>query len=79
MKCREQGSYARGVYPTQYTSSMGTASAKKEVGAGVIAYNSNRVVRNLEERNVGTRGKGLKQGLISAKDLILQLPEGCST
>ena len=31
--------------------------------------NSNRVVRNLEERNVGTKGKNPKQDLISAKDL----------
>ena len=30
---REQGSHERGVYPTQYTSSMGTASVKQEVGA----------------------------------------------
>ena len=38
---------------------------------------SNIVVRNLEERNVGTKGKCPKQGLISAKDLTVQLPEGC--
>ena len=35
-----------------------------------------RVVRNLEERNVGTKGKSFKQGLISAKDLTMELPEG---
>ena len=38
--------------------------------------NSNGVVRNLEERNVGTKGKNPKQGLISAKDLPIELTEG---
>ena len=32
--------------------------------------NNARVVRNLEERNVGTKGKCPKQGLSSAKDLM---------
>ena len=30
MDCREQGSHARGVYPTQDTSRMGTARVKRE-------------------------------------------------
>ena len=30
MDCREQGSHARGVYPTQDTSHMGTAMVKQE-------------------------------------------------
>ena len=30
MDCRERGSHARGVYPTQYTSRMGTARVKQE-------------------------------------------------
>ena len=33
MDCREWGSYARGVYPTQYTSRMEIARVKEEVGA----------------------------------------------
>ena len=33
MDCRERGSHAPGVYPTQYTSSMETARAKEEEGA----------------------------------------------
>ena len=37
--------------------------------------NNARVVRNLEERNVGTKGKSPKQGLISAMDLPIELPE----
>ena len=37
---------------------------------------SNRVVGNLEEKNVGTKGKSPKQGLTSAKDLPMELPEG---
>ena len=33
MDCKERGSHARGVYPTQYTSRMETAWVKKEEGA----------------------------------------------
>ena len=32
MDCRERGSHARSVYPTQYTSRMETARVKEEVG-----------------------------------------------
>ena len=38
--------------------------------------NNARVVRNLEERNVGTKRKNVKQGLTSANDLTIELPEG---
>ena len=38
--------------------------------------NNARVVRNLEERNVGTKRKCPKQDLTSAKDLTIELPEG---
>ena len=31
----------------------------------------------MEERNVVTKGKSPKQGLIIAKDLTMELPEGC--
>ena len=37
------------------------------------------LVRNLKETNVGTMGKNPKQGLISAKDLTMQLSEGCES
>ena len=77
MNCRERGSHARGVYPTQYTSRMGTARVKQEVGAD--KRNNNRGVRNLGERNVGTKGKSPKQGQISAKDLPIELPLRCET
>ena len=33
MDCMELGSHARGVYPAQYTSRMGTARVKEELGA----------------------------------------------
>ena len=33
MNCRERGSHARGMYPTQYTSRMETAREKEEVRA----------------------------------------------
>ena len=34
MNYRERGSHGRGVYLTQYTTRMGTARVKQEVGAG---------------------------------------------
>ena len=37
--------------------------------------NSNRVVRNLEERNVSMEGKSFKQSIISVINLIIELPE----
>ena len=52
MECREQGSHALGVYPKQDTSRMGTAR-----GSSRHQNNSKRVVRNMEGRNVGTKGK----------------------
>ena len=33
MDCRERGSHAQGVYPTQYTSRMEKARVKEEEGA----------------------------------------------
>ena len=78
MDWRERGSHARGVYPTQYTSRMGTARVKEEEGAD--KNNSKRVVWNIEGRNVGTIvGKSPKQGIINAKDLPIELPEGCES
>ena len=54
MDCRERGSHARGVYPTQYTSRMITARVKEEEGAD--KHNSKIAVLNMEGRNVGTIG-----------------------
>ena len=38
--------------------------------------NAKSVVRNQEEKNVGTNEKNPKQDLTSAKDLTIELPEG---
>ena len=38
--------------------------------------NSKRVVRNLEEKNVDTKGNSAKQDLTSAEDITMGLPEG---
>ena len=38
-----------------------------------------RVVKDLEERNVSVERKNLRQGVISAKDLTTQLPDGCES
>ena len=72
MDYRERRSHARGVYPAQCTSRMGTARVKQEEERH---KNNTRVVGNLEERKVGTKGKSPEQDLTSAKDLIIELPE----
>ena len=49
-------------------------NSKSEVrGRSRRKRNSNRVVRNLEERDVGTKGKRPKQGLVSAKDTSIKI------
>ena len=58
---RERGSHARGVHPTQYTSHMGTIRLKQEEETDT--NNSKRIARNLEERNLGKKGKSPKQDL----------------
>ena len=65
MDYRERGSHARGVYHTQDTPRMGTARVKQEEKKDT-ENNSKRVVRNLEERNVGKKEKSPKQGLTNA-------------
>ena len=69
----ERGFHARGVYPRQDISSMGTTWVKQddEVDTRLIAKTR---VRNINERNAGTiRGKGLKKVLTCAKDLTIIL------
>ena len=67
------GSHTRSVYPIHENS-------KSEArGRSRHKSKSKRVVRNLEERNVSTKVKSLKQGLTSAKDLTTELPEGRET
>ena len=74
MDYRERGSHTRGEYLTQDTSHMGTARGRSK-----RQNNSTRVVRNLEERNVGTKEKSSKHSLTSAKNLTIEIPEGRST
>ena len=38
--------------------------------------NSKRVVRNMEERNVGTKENCPKRGLTSPEDIAIELSEG---
>ena len=52
---------------------MGTVRVKQEEETDT---NNARVVRNLEERNMGTKGKSPKQDLSSANDLTIELPGG---
>ena len=50
---RERGSHALGVYPTQYTSRVGTERVKQKVETD---KNNERVVRNLEKKERGHEG-----------------------
>ena len=58
------------VCPTQDTSRMGTARVKQEEEA-----DTRIAARNLQEMNVGTKKRNLKEGLNSAKVLTIMLPE----
>ena len=51
-------------------------SKGKARGRNSPKNNSRRLVRNLEERDVGTKGKSPKRDLSSAEDLTIELPEG---
>ena len=51
-------------------------NSKGEGRGGSRHKNNARVVRDPEERNVGTKRKSSKQGLIGAKDLTIELPKG---
>ena len=66
--CRERGTHARGVYPTQDTSSMGTAKVKQE------EQTDTRIMRESSTKS-GRKERGPKQGLTRAKDLTMELPE----
>ena len=63
MDYRERGSHARGVFPTQYTSRMGTARAKQEeeTDTRIMRERCNKSVR--KER--GHEGESPEQDLIN--------------
>ena len=62
MDCRERGSHARCLYPTQYTSRMGTSRVMQEEEADTRIIVT-RVESNLEGRNMGAIGrKNPKEG-----------------
>ena len=63
-----------GVYPTQDTSRMRTARVKQEEKAD--ENNNRRVVRNMNESNIGKKRKSPKQDLTSANNLNIMLPYG---
>ena len=61
MDYRERGSHARGVYNRVY---LAHGNSKGEItGRSGHKSNSKRVVRNLEERNEGTKMKSPKLNL----------------
>ena len=67
MNYKEREFHAWGLYHSQYTSRMWAVMVKQEKEAE--KNNSKRVEINLEERDVGTKVKGPKQGVTRAKDL----------
>ena len=75
MDCKERGFHARVVYPSQFTSRMGTARVKQEEEADtrIIAKEYYGIWK--EGRNLGTKGHSPKQGLTSAKDITIMLSE----
>ena len=74
MDNRERRSLARGVYPTQYASRMGTVRMKQEEGTDtrIMQESSKKYVRN--ER--GHEGEKSQLRPTSYKDLTIMLTEG---
>ena len=72
MDYRKQGSHAQGVYP--HTKYLRHKKSKSEA-RGRSGHQRNSKTK-LEERNVGTKKKSLKQGLIGSEDLTIMVPEG---
>ena len=71
MEYRKRESHTRGVYPKQYASNV-HRNNKCEARERRRHNNIIRSVgRNLEERNVGTKGKSIKKDLTSADDLTV--------
>ena len=68
MDCRERGSHAQSVHPTQEISSIEIVNVKQEEEAD---KNNSKIVRHKQERNVGTKRKINKQDLTGSEDLIL--------
>ena len=59
-----------------HTVYLAHGDSKDEARGSSRHKNNVRVVRNMETRNLGTKGKSPKQDLTSAKDLTIELPEG---
>ena len=74
MDYRKRGSHARGVYPD--TVYLAHGKSKGEARGRIRHKNNARIVKNLEERNVGAKEKSPKQNITNAKDLSIELPEG---
>ena len=73
MDCRERRSHAQEC--ASHTGYLARGNSKdEERGKNRHKNNSKRVVRNLKERNVGTKGKSPTQVLTSAENLTMELP-----
>ena len=75
MDCRERGSHARGVYPTQYTWRMATArvNEEQEEDASIIVNGYYEIWKEGRGHNKGEKSQTRPT---SAKDLPIMLPEG---
>ena len=56
MDYRERRSHARGVYPTQYTSRMGTVKVKQEVRADI------RIMQESSMKSAWKKGTWVRRG-----------------
>ena len=75
MDYRERGSHKRAVYPS-HTGYLAHGNSKGEARRRSRHENNSKGgVTDIEERNVGTKGKSPKQGPTSAKDLTIELPK----
>ena len=74
MKCRERGSHARSVYPTQDTSRMETARMKQKEESDKNNSKKRSKKYGRKERGHEVENNS-KQDLSSAKGLTIELPE----
>ena len=69
MAYRKRGSYAQGVH-TSHIGYLAHRNRKREARRKRRHQNNSKIiVRNVKERNVGTKRKSYKQYLTSAEDL----------
>ena len=75
MDNRELGSHARGVYCVSHIGYLEPRNSKGKTRGRNRHMNHSKIVKNMKEREQ-LKGESPIQGLTSAKDLTIELPEG---